>query len=80
MVTADAAHDLLKALLPQDARIIYNFHKAPLRHGQRIDIFECPRCDRYPIIDMRDYDKTVFFLHFSNPYPLVFLVPRVYIL
>src|SRR6266513_2471044 len=34
-VTADAAHDLLQALLPNDVRIIYNFHKALLRH--------CPR-------------------------------------
>jgi hypothetical protein len=32
-VTADAAHLLLQALLPQDARSIYNFHKALLRHG-----------------------------------------------
>jgi endonuclease III len=32
-VTADAAHDLLQALLPNDARTIYNFHKALLRHA-----------------------------------------------
>ncbi len=32
-VTPDAAHDLLQALLPQDARIIYNFHKALLAMG-----------------------------------------------
>ena len=43
-VTADAAHDLLQALLPNDAGIIYNFHKALLRHGQRICVFERPRC------------------------------------
>src|SRR2546422_728942 len=35
-VTADHAHDLLQALLPLDSRTIYNFHKALLRHGQRI--------------------------------------------
>jgi hypothetical protein len=29
-VTADAAHSLLQALLPQDAQIIYNFHKGLL--------------------------------------------------
>src|SRR6266516_6396914 len=35
-VSADNAHDLLQTLLPNDARVIYNFHKALLRHGQRI--------------------------------------------
>lgn len=38
-VTADAAHDLLQSLLPQDARSIYNFHKGLLPHGQRICVF-----------------------------------------
>src|SRR5438270_4300895 len=57
-VTADAAHDLLQALLPQDARAIYNFHKALLRHGQRICVFERPRCHKCPITDLCDYYKT----------------------
>src|SRR5438552_8262163 len=42
-VSADTAHDLLQALLPQDARVIYNFHKGLLRLGQRICVFERPR-------------------------------------
>ena len=58
-VTADAAYDLLQALLPQDARIIYNFHKALLRHGQRICVFERPRCEKCPITDLCDYYQTV---------------------
>jgi len=58
-VTADAAHDLLQALLPQDARTIYNFHKALLRHGQRICVFERPRCNKCPITDLCDYYQTV---------------------
>ena len=58
-VTADAAHDLLQALLPQDARVIYNFHKALLRHGQRICVFERPRCNKCPLTDLCDYYKTV---------------------
>jgi endonuclease-3 len=58
-VTADAAHDLLQALLPQDARTIYNFHKGLLRHGQRICVFEQPRCSKCPITDVCDYYKTV---------------------
>src|SRR6266487_4477602 len=58
-VTADAAHDLLQALLPNDARIIYNFHKALLRHGQRICVFERPRCNQCVLTDLCDYYKTV---------------------
>ena len=58
-VTADAAHDLLQALLPNDARTIYNFHKALLRHGQRICVYERPRCNKCPITDLCDYYKTV---------------------
>ena len=56
-VTADAAHDLLQALLPQNARSIYDFHKALLRHGQRICVFERPRCNKCPITDLCDYYK-----------------------
>jgi endonuclease III len=58
-VTAGAAHDLLQALLPQDARTIYNFHKGLLRHGQRICVFERPHCNKCPITDLCDYYKTV---------------------
>jgi endonuclease III len=58
-VSADNAHALLQALLPQDARIIYNFHKALLRHGQRICVFERPHCNKCPITDLCDYYKTV---------------------
>lgn len=57
-VTADAAHDLLQALLPQDARSIYNFHKGLLRHGQRICGYE-PACHRCSITDLCDYYKAV---------------------
>src|SRR5215467_1659579 len=45
-VSADAAHNLLQALLPNDARVIYNFHKGLLRLGQRICVFEGPRCNK----------------------------------
>jgi endonuclease-3 len=58
-VTADAAHNLLQALLPNDSRVIYNFHKGLLRHGQRICVFERPRCSQCPITDICDYYKTV---------------------
>ena len=58
-VTADNAHALLQALLPQDARSIYNFHKALLRHGQRTCVYERPRCEKCMITDVCDYYKTV---------------------
>lgn len=58
-VTADAAHNLLQALLPNDARVIYNFHKALLRHGQRICVYERPRCNKCSLTDICDYYKTV---------------------
>lgn len=58
-VTADNAHALLQALLPQDARSIYNFHKALLRHGQRICVYEHPRCNKCVLTDLCDYYKTV---------------------
>jgi endonuclease III len=54
-VSANAAHNLLQALLPQDARSIYNFHKALLRHGQRICVFERPRCKQCNLTDLCDY-------------------------
>ncbi len=58
-VSADAAHTLLQALLPNDARSIYNFHKALLRHGQRICVFERPRCNKCVLTDLCDYYNTV---------------------
>ena len=58
-VSADAAHTLLQALLPQDARSIYNFHKALLRHGQRICVYERPRCNKCALTDLCDYYETV---------------------
>jgi len=58
-VTAEAAHILLQALLPNDPQAIYNFHKGLLRHGQRICVFERPRCEKCPITDLCDYYQTV---------------------
>ncbi len=58
-VSADSAHTLLQALLPQDARSIYNFHKGLLRHGQRVCVFERPRCGRCVLTDLCDYYNTV---------------------
>ena len=58
-VSADNAHDLLQALLPNNARTIYDFHKGLLRHGQRICVYERPRCSNCVLTDLCDYYKTV---------------------
>ncbi len=58
-VTADNAHALLQALLPQDSRSIYNFHKALLRHGQRTCVYDRPRCNKCVLTDICDYYNTV---------------------
>jgi endonuclease III len=54
-VSTDAAHPLLQALLPRDARIIYDFHKGLLRHGQRVCVYDHPRCNQCPLTDLCDY-------------------------
>src|SRR6266849_3423256 len=54
-VSADAAHGLLQALLPPDSRIIYNFHKGLLRLGQRVCVFERPRCNKCVLTDLCNY-------------------------
>jgi endonuclease III len=58
-VSADAAHNLLQAILPNDARVIYNFHKGLLRLGQRICVYDRPRCERCVLTDLCDYYQTV---------------------
>jgi endonuclease-3 len=58
-VSADNAHDLLQALLPDDAQSIYNFHKGLLRHGQRVCVYDRPRCEKCVLTDLCNYYKTV---------------------
>jgi endonuclease III len=58
-VSADSAHGLLQALLPPDSRIIYNFHKGLLRLGQRVCVFERPRCNKCVLTDLCNYYQTV---------------------
>lgn len=58
-VTAEHAHTLLQALLPNDAQAIYNFHKGLLRHGQRICVYDHPRCNKCVLTDLCNYYNTV---------------------
>jgi endonuclease-3 len=56
-VTAEQAHTLLLALLPRDAYILYNFHKALLRHGQRICTYSDPKCAQCPALSLCNYGQ-----------------------
>lgn len=56
-VTAEAAHPLLQALLPDDARTIYDFHKGVLRHGQYPCVYGKPQCQDCFLTDICEYFK-----------------------
>ena len=53
--TAEAAHPLLQALLPDDAQTIYNFHRGLLRHGQYPCVYGVPRCHDCFLTDLCDF-------------------------
>ncbi len=46
------AHVALPKLLPDDPYVLFNFHVALLRHGQRICVWRDPRCARCPLRDI----------------------------
>ena len=54
-VSAEKAHKELLALLPADGHVLYNFHIAMLRHGQKICVWKNPRCAQCPLTDICDY-------------------------
>ncbi len=54
-VTAEAAHTLLGALLPDDPQVIYDYHRALLKHGQNPCVYGVPRCAQCPLQDLCDY-------------------------
>ena len=58
-VSAEAAHAVLLSLLPADAYILYNFHIAMLRHGQKICLWKGPRCSKCPLNTICDYGRAV---------------------
>jgi endonuclease-3 len=58
-VTAEAAHGLLQALLPNEAQTIYNFHKGLLRHGQQVCVYDGPRCQQCVLRDICGYYRQV---------------------
>lgn len=54
-VSAEAAHHLLLELLPPEPHVLYNFHVAMLKHGQRICTYNNPKCPQCPLRNICDY-------------------------
>jgi endonuclease-3 len=54
-VAPNAAHALLLDLLPPDPYVLFNFHIANLKHGQRICVWGTPHCERCPLPDICDW-------------------------
>jgi endonuclease-3 len=50
-----AAHDILLAMLPKDDHVIYNYHIALLKHGQKICKWGRPICEKCPLPDICDW-------------------------
>lgn len=55
--TAEQAHSLLAEQLPRDADVLWNFHLNMLRHGQRICVWERPRCAKCLLLEHCDYGR-----------------------
>jgi len=55
--TAEQAHTALLRLLPHDADVLWNFHLNMLRHGQRICVWNTPRCEKCVLRDHCDYAR-----------------------
>lgn len=58
-VTAEAAHGLLQALLPNEAQTIFNYHRGLLKHGQQVCVYERPRCQQCILRDVCNYYQRV---------------------
>jgi endonuclease-3 len=56
-VSAESAHHLLLDMLPHEPHILFNFHVAMLRHGQRICTFNAPKCPKCPLLAICDYGQ-----------------------
>lgn len=60
-VSADDAHQLVQALLPdpQNERDVLAFHRDMLLHGQRICVWGRPRCEKCVLREWCDYYATI---------------------
>lgn len=48
-VGTEAAHHQLLLLFPLDAYVLFNFHKAALKHGQQLCVWGNPKCEPCPL-------------------------------
>lgn len=53
--SANAAHGLLLEILPAEPHVLFNFHIANLKHGQRVCVWGMPRCEKCPLTDLCDW-------------------------
>jgi endonuclease-3 len=54
-VNTEVAHHRLLALFPPDPYVLFNFHIAALKHGQRLCIWGNPRCEPCPLKALCDW-------------------------
>lgn len=57
-VSPDKAHDLLLAMLPKEAKTLFNFHKHFYWHGQKVCKWAEPICSKCPLTDICDWFRT----------------------
>ena len=53
--SAEKAHAVLLAILPREAKTLYNFHKHFYWHGQRVCFWSLPKCSQCILRDLCDY-------------------------
>lgn len=51
-VGTEAAHHQLLVLFPPDPYVLFNFHKAALKHGQQLCVWGNPKCEPCPLKGM----------------------------
>jgi len=54
-ISAEKAHTLLLTNLPQDALVLFNFHKHFYWHGQRVCTWYYPKCSECVLRDLCDF-------------------------
>ncbi|KAA9356465.1 endonuclease III domain-containing protein [Larkinella humicola] len=54
-VSAEKAHAILLAYLPQDATVLFNFHRHFYWHGQRVCTWSYPKCPQCVLKTQCDY-------------------------
>ena len=53
--SAEAAHRILRDLYPPDAHVLFNFHRNMIEHGQKVCVWDVPRCHQCPLTAICDW-------------------------